>query len=63
MVIDYTVTEPGDMEGHICNRDGCRGILEVVPVENCSCHISAPCPGHENQILTCPECDWSSEEQ
>lgn len=62
MTTDYTVTEPGDMEGHICNRDGCKGVIELLPVEDCSCHISPPCGACVGQKATCPECDWMSED-
>lgn len=45
-------------EGEICGKDDCKGILELGPVENCSCHLNPPCPGHTNQGLICPVCSW-----
>lgn len=57
------MTEPGELEGHICNRDGCTGVIEIVPVENCECHISPPCYAHTYQRTMCPVCEWMSEEE
>ena len=34
----------GVNEGDICNRDECVGIIKLQEIENCSCHIIAPCP-------------------
>ncbi|AZC30095.1 hypothetical protein C4K38_2135 [Pseudomonas chlororaphis subsp. piscium] len=48
----------GYCEGDTCARDGCEGIIELEPVKDCSCHISAPCWNHENTDMHCPDCGW-----
>ena len=53
----------GIEHGDTCNRDGCGGIIEVSPIENCSCHITAPCSGCSDQVLYCPECGWDSDDE
>lgn len=40
----------------------CAGTLEFGEVENCSCHISAPCSGHTEQKLACTVCGWEVED-
>jgi hypothetical protein len=50
----------GTTEDALCRRDGCCGRIEIKPVENCSCHISAPCPACTDTPLWCPDCDWHS---
>ncbi|EHC4297166.1 hypothetical protein JTG69_001897 [Escherichia coli] len=52
------MTKIGYSEGEQCERDGCSGILELEEVEDCSCHLSAPCWRHENADMWCPECGW-----
>jgi hypothetical protein len=51
----------GYAEGDTCNRDGCVGIIDTHPPENCSCHLSAPCSRCTGPRNFCPECDWSEE--
>lgn len=48
--------ELGTEEGDTCGLEDCPGALEYPEVENCYCHISAPCWEHENNPLTCNEC-------
>ena len=50
--------EPGYEEGATCNREGCNGVIELEPVNGCSCHISAPCWEHESADMRCPACGW-----
>ncbi|AWJ88897.1 hypothetical protein Sp245p_03385 [Azospirillum baldaniorum] len=38
--------------------DGCGGVLHWPEVENCSCHISAPCGNCTDNRLICNECGW-----
>lgn len=52
--------EPGIYEGDICQRDGCKGVIAMHPVENCSCHISPPCGSCTKPAEYCPECDWQA---
>lgn len=50
--------EPGD----VCWRNGCQGIIDEHPVENCSCHISPPCGACTAPRQFCPECGWEESE-
>jgi hypothetical protein len=60
----YWIDGDGEMsnfgygEGDKCLRDGCDGVIEIEPVSDCSCHISAPCWRHENADMHCPDCGW-----
>jgi hypothetical protein len=50
--------------GEVCNRNGCKGIIEEKEVEGgCSCHICAPCSYCMTPREYCPECDWAAEEE
>jgi len=55
-------TEIGIWEGDVCNRNGCQGVIRLNPRENCSCHISPPCHWCVGRGASCPECDWSSDD-
>lgn len=48
----------GYAEGDTCNRNGCAGVIDIHPSENCSCHISPPCWSCTSPRCFCPECDW-----
>ena len=48
----------GFQQGDRCNRNGCIGVIDVHPSENCSCHISPPCSSCTAPRNFCPECDW-----
>ena len=51
----------GLVEGDVCNRNGCKGIIEEDPdlVEGCcSCHINPPCSYCVTDKAFCPVCDW-----
>jgi len=48
-------------EGDECPEPGCTGHLGFPKVENCSCHISAPCHACVNSVLTCDECGWEDD--
>lgn len=52
------MSDLGYEEGAQCNRGDCAGYIELEKVENCSCHISAPCSAHENADMCCPGCGW-----
>ena len=56
-----TNLQHGTVEGVICARDGCEGVLHIPPVENCSCHINPPCAACTDNLLACPECGWEEE--
>lgn len=53
----------GDEDGAVCGRNGCGGIIQERPIENCSCHISPPCGACTTPREWCPVCDWSAEEE
>ena len=42
----------------LCNRNGCAGIINERPVENCRCHICPPCHACTESRVFCPECGW-----
>ena len=46
--------------GEVCGRDGCDGVIEEKPVENCSCHINPPCSACTTPAEFCPVCDWAA---
>lgn len=50
--------QPGYLEGEICNRDGCDGVIKEKKPENCSCHISPPCGACTTPREYCDKCDW-----
>lgn len=49
-------------EGDICNRDGCEGVMQLPPVNDCSCHISPPCSACEQNRIVCDTCGADPEE-
>mgnify|MGYP001176802239 FL=1 len=54
----------GFLEGDVCNRLGCSGVIEVQEKEGCcNCHINAPCSYCTTQTEYCPKCGWSAEEE
>ena len=40
----------------------CKGIIALAEVENCACHIVAPCTACTALRHYCPECDWHEED-
>lgn len=49
----------GYEKGDICNRDGCKGIIDEFEKDlGCSCHITAPCSSCCHAYEYCPDCDW-----
>lgn len=48
----------GYEEGSTCGRNGCTGAIELHEVEDCSCHLSAPCYEHTKPRAFCPDCGW-----
>ena len=47
-------------EGDDCPH--CDGKMGIAPVENCSCHISAPCGQCVDNPLLCDQCGWQEGE-
>jgi hypothetical protein len=52
------MNELGYEEGATCHRDDCKGVIELEPVEGCSCHLNAPCWRHISADMHCPDCGW-----
>lgn len=54
----------GQQEGETCWRNGCQGVIELLPhkLDGCSCHISPPCSYCTEILEYCPECGWEAEE-
>lgn len=48
----------GEVEGEVCNRDSCTGVIELEDSEGCSCHINPPCSCCVDRKHYCPVCDW-----
>ncbi len=46
-------------EGSPCPCFRCDGTLQLPPVEDCSCHLSAPCYAHETNQPACTDCGWT----
>jgi hypothetical protein len=56
--------EEGIFKGDVCNRDGCKGIIDEHEKEGgCSCHINPPCSYCTTDTSYCPVCDWSAQEE
>jgi hypothetical protein len=61
---DLTPKEPGWCEGDTCNRDGCDGVIETHPPDNCSCHMGMPpCSACTDPRFYCPKCDWEEADE
>jgi hypothetical protein len=53
----------GLLKDEICNRNGCKGIIEVEEKEGgCSCHINPPCSFCTDKVYSCPKCGWNSKD-
>ncbi len=55
----------GFTKGEVCNRYGCKGIIEEGAKEGdgCSCHIHPPCSYCMESVEYCPECGWDAQEE
>jgi hypothetical protein len=53
----------GTWEGESCNRNGCTGIIELHPIDGCSCHINPPCSACVGQTAFCQQCGWDEDEE
>lgn len=49
--------------GAVCNRDGCKGIMEYIRQGACSCHINPPCSACVEAPLMCPLCGAEVEQE
>lgn len=54
----------GIEKGDLCNRDGCKGIIDEHEKEGgCSCHISPPCGYCTEPCAYCETCGWDDKEE
>lgn len=53
----------GIEEGEVCNRDGCKGVIELEEHKGCSCHISPPCSACVDRDVFCPMCGWEARKE
>lgn len=52
----------GLVESDVCNRDGCKGVMQEQDTDTCcSCHISPPCSHCTDAIFECVECGEETE--
>jgi hypothetical protein len=49
--------------GELCNRNGCKGIIEEHEKGGCSCHITPPCSACVEPRAFCPVCEWDDKEE
>ena len=61
--ISDLTTDYGMSEGDICARRGCSGVIEMHPVEGCSCHIHPPCIACTASRNHCPVCGYEEAEE
>lgn len=54
--------EYGEVEGSICLRRGCMGVIESHEVEGCSCHINPPCSACVEPREYCTVCGWEAKD-
>ena len=57
------MTTFGNLEGEVCWRDGCQGVIKEHKVENCSCHINPPCGACTTPREYCLECGWEAKDE
>lgn len=51
--------EPPDVsQGDACPVPGCTGVMDYPPVDNCYCHLSAPCSACADNVLVCTDCSY-----
>ena len=53
---------PGLAFGEVCNRKGCKAILQEAESDGCcSCHIHPPCSYCTTNRAYCPACGWNAQ--
>lgn len=52
----------GYLEGEVCGRKMCSGIVKEHSVDNCSCHICPPCGACTSPRGYCETCGWKESE-
>ncbi len=55
----------GHVEGDICNRYGCKGVIVdgEREGEGCTCHRTPPCSYCCQNVGYCPECGWDAKDE
>lgn len=54
----------GYSSGEICNRDGCKAIIQEYDKEGCCyCHINPPCSYCTTSSSYCDSCKWDGKEE
>ena len=53
----------GVEEDSVCNRQGCKGIIQLEEPDNCSCHINPPCSACMDVKRYCPVCRISEHDE
>ncbi len=48
--------------GDTCKRQFCKGVIDLHPVEDCSCHLHPPCSACTSPRAFCPTCGWEESE-
>jgi len=56
------MSEFGYVEGEICKRSGCAGVVKQHERGSCSCHINPPCGSCTEPRGFCEECGWEESE-
>lgn len=52
----------GLIEGDICNREGCNGVMSLQETDTqCSCHINPPCSHCVDATYSCNVCEFETE--
>ncbi len=52
----------GYVEGEICNRDGCDGLIQEREKDgSCTCFLNPPCGYCTTNTGFCPVCDWEDD--
>jgi len=60
MIDEHEIFDWGYAEDEVCNRHGCKGIIEKDSGRSCLCHTGvAPCSSCVDGRNFCPECLWA----
>jgi carbon storage regulator CsrA len=57
-------TEIGYLKDEVCNRNGCKGLLQEHEKDGCcSCHLNPPCSYCTSSSEYCDVCGWEGEHE
>jgi len=55
--------ETGLIQGDVCNRNGCKGVMQQVHNDTgCSCHICPPCSHCVDMLFECDDCEFNTQD-